>query len=215
MQLSPHQRSNLQANTVLADMANPYPHNLSPSLVTRSSVAHQFHAPEVNDVAMDLSRNATSVGIAGGSISWGGLRDGGVALAGRRSSGKSSSSCWGRRWRTKSRRTGEQEEPQSPTNIRSITHEATMLLPMTVPSGLSGYRPCDPPREPSRERHKETAALNIRVGGPERRSPGGDGDRPARASSPRNHSHRSGRSSASQSPDSSDPYGSRSDSHAS
>ena len=89
------------------------------------------------------------------------------------------------------------------------------MLPITAPTGLSGYPPCDPPREHSRERHKETLGPNIRGGGPERRSRGGDGGRPARASSPRSHGHGSGRSSASQSPDSSDPYGSRSGSSAS
>ena len=59
MKLSPHQRTSLQANTVLAQITNPYPHNLSQSLVTRSPVAHQFLPGVVRDVARDRSRDAT------------------------------------------------------------------------------------------------------------------------------------------------------------
>ena len=66
MQLSPRQGSALQAIRVLAHMANSYPHNVSPSPVMRSPMAHQFHAPEVRYVAMELSPDVTSVGLATG-----------------------------------------------------------------------------------------------------------------------------------------------------
>ena len=183
---------------------------MSPSLVTRTPVAQQFHAPEVRDLGMDLSRDETWLGLAcGGSprVDFGTVMShllvGATVGSPRLHAGEGDG---GR----KRRRTGEQEEPHSPTYNRSRPHEATMMLPTTAPTGLSGYPSCDPQRERSREHHKETSGSNIRGGGPERRSRGGDGSRPARASSPRNHVPGSGRCSASQSLDSSDPYGSSS-----
>ena len=101
-------------------------------------MAHQFHAPEVREVAMDLSRDETSLGLAGGgsprvdfgtvvSHSLVGATTGSPRIpAGEGDGGR------------KRRRTGEQEEPQSPTYNRSRPHEATMMLPTTAPTGLSG-----------------------------------------------------------------------------
>ena len=65
-QLSPHEPGNLQINPVLSQISNPYSRNLSPTLLTRYPLANQFHPAERRDVAMDLSREATSLGLGGG-----------------------------------------------------------------------------------------------------------------------------------------------------
>ena len=187
-------------------MANTYPHNLSASLETSSLVAHQFHSPEVRDVAIKLSRAETSVGLAGGGsprLDFGTVMS--HLLVGS-TTGRPRMPAADGDGRRKRRPTGEQEEPRSATYNRSHPHAATMMLSTRAPTALSEYPHCDAPREHSRERHKETARSNIRGGGREHRSSGGGDGRPPRASSPRRHGHGSGRSSASQSPDSSDPY---------
>ena len=144
MQLSPGQRSTLQAKPVLAHTANTYSHNLSQSLVTRSPVAHQFHPPEVRQVAMDLSRDETSLGLAGGGSRrvdfvtvMSHLLVGAAAGSPRLPAGEA---VGGR----KRRRPGEQEEPQSPTYNRSRPHEATMMLPTTAPTGFLDILPVIP-----------------------------------------------------------------------
>ena len=44
----------------------------------------------------------------------------------------------------KRRRTGEEEESQSPTYNRVGPHEARIAFPTTAPIGLAGYPPCGP-----------------------------------------------------------------------
>ena len=125
-------------------------------------MAHHFHAAEVRDVAMDLSRHGTSLGLAGGGsprVDFGTVMSHLLVGATPRSLPMPAGEGDDGRKRP---RTGEQEEPQSPTYNRSRPHEATLMLPTTAPTGLSGYPPCDPPREPSLERQKETPGSNIR-----------------------------------------------------
>ena len=61
---SPHQRSNFQVNPFFIQTANVYSHNRTPSLVTRTHLVHQPRLPELRQVPMDDSRDATSMGLA-------------------------------------------------------------------------------------------------------------------------------------------------------
>ena len=182
MQLSPHQRSNLQAKAVLAHTVNAYSHNLSPSLLMRSPVAHQPRPPEVRQVAIQLSRDVMSASLEGGGsrrVDFGTVMS--HLLVGATAGSPRVPACEGDGGRKRSR-PGEDEEQQSRTYNPSRPHEATIILPTTDPTGLSGYPRCDP----QREQRKETSGPNIRGGGTEGKSRGGGAGRPARASSPRN-----------------------------
>ena len=66
MQLRQLKRIILQISSVLSQMSNPYPRNLSPQLETRWHLARHFRFAETRNVTIDLSRDATSVGLACG-----------------------------------------------------------------------------------------------------------------------------------------------------
>lgn len=114
-QLRPHQRNNSHIKAVHSKMPNRYPRNFSAPLVTGSPLENQFRSAESRDVAMDLIRNARLLGLACGGAP---PMDTGTVIshmlvglsAGRRRVPARYGDAG-----VKFRRTGEEEEEESPT----------------------------------------------------------------------------------------------------
>ena len=145
MQLSRKQRSTLQANPILVQIANPYPRNISPPLSTGPTLAHQFRYRVSRDGTLPLSRDATSMGLAEGvspRVDFGTLVSHVLVVAPerrRRVPAGAGDAGW------KPRRTGEQQEAQSPTDNPVRPNEATLVLP-TTPQGTCRIHPIRCPK---------------------------------------------------------------------